>query len=923
MLAWGVCPGEETVAAYVRTPGAGQLSQAERDAVDSHLDTCSACQELVAALAKGLSAGEPRASATSLGAPSTLGARVVETWNPGGQLGRYVVLTQLGAGGMGVVYAAYDPELDRKVAVKVLRRARAGEELKAEARAVARLAHPNVIAVHDVGEADGELYVAMEYVDGASVREWLKAAPRTTDEILDVFVQAGRGLAAAHRAGLVHRDIKPSNIVVGADGRARVVDFGLARALEHEPEPSVPAGTPAYMAPEQKRGEKIDARADQYAFCLALWESLGGKRDDGAPPPGVVDRVVRALRRGLSPEPPDRFWSMEALLAELAPPPPHGRRWVLASGVALLSLGALLVVVLVGRRAAPSCATAGDGVAKLWNARERDAVRSAFAATKLPYAIAAGELTIGQLDTWTASWRREAEGTCRATVVDRVQPAATDALRRSCLDQLLDRLRPVIVLARTADASVVAQTSSLAEALPAPSRCADIAALSALPPLPPAEGARVQIAALNAAIADNETALLAGKAPHIRDAVLEIRTRANALGYLPLQARAQLLVGRMELDAAHYAEGIAELHAAARLATAARDLELLATIWSELAKALGNDLRTQDEAELFDGYASALIAQLPDRESHELDLAWGRCNRNLTAKDAARALEACRETIERAERMSPPKRALVVAARTRLGHFQRLQGDDAAALATLRQAVDESVKFHGEQHPETALARYALGIALVATQAHDLGIAELRKSLAIREVAYPGGSIQVAESLLGLGDALGESGKTEESIALLERGLAILDAIHQGESAHAANSHILVGMSLSDANRPDDALAHYLRAADIADRNLEHREAVAAMALRLAADLEGERGRTAVGIPYLERAIRLLERGKAAPEELGRTQFRLAQFVYAIGRSEHARGRSIATSARATVVAAGPAGAKTLAEIDTFLASHP
>ncbi|MDQ3297575.1 MAG: protein kinase, partial [Myxococcota bacterium] len=298
-----MCPGEETIAAYV----ARKLARDERDAFDSHLDTCSACQELVAAVAR-LAPSQSADPVTSIGAASTITQAAAEALRlPGAQLGRYSVLASLGAGGMGVVYAAYDPELDRKIAVKVLRHARAGDQLRDEARAIAKLAHPNVVAVHDVGRADGDVFIAMEHVDGVTVRDWLRT-PHRVPEILHVFEQAGAGLAAAHRAGLVHRDVKPSNIMIGNDGRVRVLDFGLALA---DLEPGTIVGTPAYMAPEQQRGEAVDPRADQYAFCVALWEAVAGRRPEaggrrpepgGRRPdpgePGTLEGVPDRVRRG-------------------------------------------------------------------------------------------------------------------------------------------------------------------------------------------------------------------------------------------------------------------------------------------------------------------------------------------------------------------------------------------------------------------------------------------------------------------------------------------------------------------------------------------------------------------------------------------------------------------------------------------------
>ena len=299
--------------------------------------------------------------------------------------GRFVLLDTVATGGMGVVYRAYDPELDRKVALKVIK-PRAGcdrqarERLLAEARALAQLKHPNVVPVHDVTIIDDQVVMVMELIEGATVADWMIARPRTWREIVAVYLAAGRGLAAAHALGLVHRDFKPSNVIVGDDGRVRVLDFGLARAVAADddadddgpvagagkqpsavertgrPEAGLTAtgdlvGTPAYMAPEQFDDAAVDARADQFSFCVALSEGIHGKRPfevaadavtavplgdgqhadlgglrnairdglinegDGA---GRVPRWLRTIvKRGLRDAPSARWPSMDALLAEI------------------------------------------------------------------------------------------------------------------------------------------------------------------------------------------------------------------------------------------------------------------------------------------------------------------------------------------------------------------------------------------------------------------------------------------------------------------------------------------------------------------------------------------------------------------------------------------------------------------------------
>lgn len=275
-------------------------------------------------------------------------------------IGRYRLLGRLGEGGMGLVLSAHDPELDRQVAIKILRPspqwpedAAADARLLREARAIARLNHPNVVTVFDVGVEAGRLFVVMEQVRGRSLHEWLRT-PRGAGEVLGVLVQAGRGLAAAHAAGLVHRDFKPGNVLLGEDGRVRVADFGLARFAEQGFEPGAPPdgvqaaelvshsgrvlGTPAYMAPEQCLGGAADERSDQFAFCVCLYEGLFGQRPFrgehfaelkraivhqplqlpvGAE--GLAPQLRAALLRGLAKSPEQRFASMDELLEQLVP----------------------------------------------------------------------------------------------------------------------------------------------------------------------------------------------------------------------------------------------------------------------------------------------------------------------------------------------------------------------------------------------------------------------------------------------------------------------------------------------------------------------------------------------------------------------------------------------------------------------------
>lgn len=375
-----------------------ELPPQDRLAIEEHIDDCDDCRSTVAMLARAASA-ERRSSgdivteassssdafaATELAAtelPGTSGPAERRAKQaplaPGTKLGRYVIEETLGMGGMGVVYSARDPDLDRDIAIKVLRpefvRAHpdAAKRIAREAQAMARIAHPNVVSVFDVGTVDGQVFVAMERITGKSLRAWLADERRTVAETLEVFIAAGRGLIAAHDAGIVHRDFKPDNVLVGSDGRARVTDFGLAHGTSEAEEldggsenTTRPiAGTPAYMAPEQHAGGNADPRSDQFGFAVALYEALYGARPfagksreeladsvfrgrvEPAPAGTRVPASLRAiLLRGFSVTPGDRYPTLAELLKALGRD--RGRRPRRVAFAALMGLA--LVAVAFG-----------------------------------------------------------------------------------------------------------------------------------------------------------------------------------------------------------------------------------------------------------------------------------------------------------------------------------------------------------------------------------------------------------------------------------------------------------------------------------------------------------------------------------------------------------------------------------------------
>ena len=397
-------------------------------------------------------------------------------YEPGTLVGRYELRRQVGAGGMGVVYEAYDPELDRGVAVKLLHDAPGGSEsrtggqrrLLREAQAMARLAHPNVITVHDVGVHDDRVFVAMEFIEGQTLTQWRREV-HDVQEILEVFARAAAGLQAAHDAGFVHRDFKPDNVMLGKGGELRVMDFGLARRTG-APAPVVPptaastsatldethteglAGTPAYMAPEQHAGRDITPRTDQFSFCVALFEALYGERPFAGetpaalafevleghvhPPPRamarrVPRRVHHALLRGLSVDPEARFSSMRELIDALRP---RRRRapWIVAS---LVGVGGAAWVLGAGPPEA-TCDGAQRQMQSQWNDAARKRVHAGLA--NRPWSEDVTAATLEGLDAYADAWIEAGTGLCLQARDESISPRVFD-LGMACLQPTQQR----------------------------------------------------------------------------------------------------------------------------------------------------------------------------------------------------------------------------------------------------------------------------------------------------------------------------------------------------------------------------------------------------------------------------------------------------------------------------------------------------
>jgi len=558
------------------------------------------------------------------------------------QLGRFRVLRSLGVGGMGVVYAAEDDTLGRIVAIKMIRDdvIASGDDRRRillEARALARLSHPNVVQLHEVVASDDAVFIVMEYVAGVTLLQWLRAETRDVAAILAVFAAVGRGLAVAHRAGIVHRDVKPSNILIGDDGRVRIVDFGLARGVAPGSaagisggpptpiEPATPrtgaaseatnasavAGTPAYMAPEAFLGGVVDTRGDQFSFCVALHESLYGYRPFGGEGmPGVerlrrpltlpsaseFHRIPRSLRRllarGLASRPEDRFATMDELVAALESGPARRRRWIFGAMATALAGGALIAGWISADAAPTLCPAATAQLAGVWDEEVREAVHGAILATGQSFSGRTAALVDEPLDRYAAQWLAAHRDACEATWVRGEQSEASLDRSMRCLARRRGALAALTAQLRGADTQLVISTPELVFNLPEIAACRDAEALADHAMDAPGDP---RSTAANHRIARAAALHKIGAGTEALELVDAGLAEARAIGDGRLEAEALRVRGRLRArELGDLPGGLADLHAAIdRAAASGRDL-LSWRIWNDLAELAA---RTQQDVE--------------------------------------------------------------------------------------------------------------------------------------------------------------------------------------------------------------------------------------------------------------------------------------------------------------------------------------
>lgn len=727
--------------------------------------------------------------------------------SPTGTIGRYRIERGLGAGGMGVVVAAYDQELDRAVAIKFLQRGEtaAQERLVVEARAMARISHPNVVAVHEVIRWGDRAGIVMDLVDGPDLGRWARERPRTWRELVEVYLQATRGLAAAHRAGLVHRDFKPANALFGRDGVVRVTDFGLARTLD-ETEAST-AGTPAFMAPEQRAGAVVDARTDQWALGFALKRALSSLERLGPPAPRWVRR---ALARATADAPDDRFPDLDHLCAALAP---RRRRWPLVAMGATVALGLGALAATTGSRAAapPSCADLADGeLAGAWSPVRRAMLLTGFAA-RGPAAAATGARTAAALDANASAWRAARIEACGDDRRAAIAPALSD-LRRACLERRRAELGALVEALRSPSVETVTRSHATTFLLTAPTTCLDLEELRRREPVPEDPARRPMIAAARARLDSIRAQAEVGRLRHARRELVSLIDQARREGWPPLLSEALVEAGLVAASERDFTAADRWLDEGVLVAEAAGyDLVTMRGLIA-LVDVRGRGLTRLDDGLALVPRAQAVLTRLGGAPEHAEALDTYRGRILLVQGKYREALEVFTAVLA-SRRARDPRHPAVAESEIDLGDALQKSGRPTEALPHYQAALALRRELFGRDHALVARAIYSVGNGLVELGQHEAAAATYAEALAAYETLYGPDHPILASALNNLGFAMILAGRSAQALPILERGLAIATA-----SDHEPLNQALLEGNLGDAlrrlGRLDEAAPHLVRSLD-------------------------------------------------------------------------------------------------------------
>ncbi len=836
-------------------------------------------------------------------------ARLAEDAMPQ-RIGRFVIERRIGAGAMGVVYSGHDPILRREVAVKVLARGwssgAAGMRARGEAQAMARLSHPNVVHVYGIGEHEGALYIAMERIVGQTLASWQEET-RGWAEVLSVYRQAGRGLAELHACGLVHRDFKPANAMLGDDRRVRVLDLGLVREIADTTGPgdtSDPGsggrragsrdthshavmGTPAYMAPEQILGAEVGPAADQFSFCVALFEALYGRRPfaaktlpqlvaaitEGRIEPksgrGEPRRIYRALCRGLSREPERRHASMEALLDALAG---RSSRRLVFGAAAAVALAAAFVPIELPDSAA-ECSLA-ERFERAWTTGRKTSV-----AESLPQGHAAVEATNAYAEQ----------------LANRVGQACAheDAPSVACAAQLVERFDQVVQFLLTRPEGLSA--TDLVRSLPATSSCDGAERLLDIDIQEVAEIAgEMQRSQVLGFTSDLDGAL------EVAQKALE---RAQELGVAStiqeaLHQRGSIHARRKELD-----EAGEDFSSAYELAVTRRDQGAITTLalahvwvakeraafpeaehWLRVAASANDALDPPDPSaratlllrqgevatsrgdmafarEVLREAAEAWsVLDSPRNESTALSLlGWAE----MSGGDRAKAIEHAERAVAVLETASDATDPTLAALHQNLGNLYQQDGDAEGAARAYTEVIRLREHSHGGDHVSTAMGRYALSTALL-----DLGRLEEAETLLLAALEHtPTGHPLAAACELALSQIASDRGEHDEALERGNRALVAIDERYGAEHPRAAETRTNLARHKLRAGDPVGALADARAAAPVLEAHFGPQHAALGTCLEHEAEALRRLDRPAEARPLLVRALEIAVQSHGASSE--------------------------------------------------------
>ncbi|MCK6511294.1 serine/threonine-protein kinase [Myxococcota bacterium] len=790
----------------------------------------------------------------------------------GTPVGRYILLEPVSSGSVGTVYTAYDPELDRKLAVKLLRvdlhhyqdPAEAEVRIQREARSMARLSHPNVVQVYDTGRFGTQHFIAMEFVSGNPLKQWMQQ-PHSLQEILQALLQAGRGLQAAHEAGLIHRDFKPANVLQREDGTFCVVDFGLARGSLRQPnnnelsttpsgnydeipddyklldldisltEPGQIMGTPAYMAPEQLNGQESDERTDQFAFCVSLYEALYGERPffghslEARTQAHLQVQQIRSikgfsvpkwlrslLQRGLAPQREDRFPTMRLLLDEiessLRRQREHDRwRWLALIWLFLFAVGLSWLAFL-----SPSspCQQAHSHTQKLWNPTTQHEIRTAFLQTRLHYALPTWERAQQALSSYEDAWRNQYTEACQATHLHKEQPLASLALRTQCLHDRLQQFSSLVSLFRKADSKIVEGAIRSIYQLDPLDECKDLLALKRTKhPLQDPKSQQT-LQHLHKELSVVKALHDTGKSNEAYETLLSIIQQSRSISYPPLQADILYRKATLLHFQGKNQDAFDTAQQALWIALRLNDIRLQVLLYLEL-HSIAQDLARYPDAERFGMYAESLLPLLKEPALMQLRLDRTRGVMAFYRGQYPQALQMFLRAYKAANRhLNPthPQRGHILNA---LGAAYRKNNQPERAIHFYQRAIHLTTQAQGPDHPFISTIENNLANIFMQKQQHHKAL-QLQKNALRRIDGIVPESHSLFLYLLGnMGMTYTDLKRWKPAKRMVFRAHQLIQKHHSKEHPRLAASYNQIGYFYLAQRRYKRALPAYQHASDI------------------------------------------------------------------------------------------------------------